>query len=201
MHPFFRTRPGQALIAGLAIKLVVLVWRAALGPVPSLVGLLDTLASIAIAVGGTLFLVRELASIRRQLLWRVRRKLVISYIFIGFVPALLLAAFSILGGLLLFSNFSSYLVQTRFKSMVDRAELVSITTAREIQRIGTANLATVLEQRQTAVEQEFPGASLAVVPLDRPCARDGRTCDRRNRQGSGACGRALGAHGCAHVDA
>ena len=70
-------------------------------------------------MGGTLFLVRELATIRRQLLWRVRRKLIISYIFIGFVPALLLAAFSILGGLLLFSNFSSYLVQTRLKGMVD----------------------------------------------------------------------------------
>jgi phosphoserine phosphatase RsbU/P len=173
MHPFFRTRPGQALIAGLATKLVVLALRAALGPVPSLVGMVDTLASVAIAVGGTLFLVRELASIRRQLLWRVRRKLIISYIFIGFVPALLLAAFSILGGLLLFSNFSSYLVQTRLKSLVDRAESVAVTTAREIQRVEAANLATVLEQRQTAVDHEFPGASLAVVPLDRPCASTG----------------------------
>ncbi len=173
MHPFFRTRAGQALVAGLAIKLVVVLLRAVLGSLPPLIAGIDTLASVAIAVGGTLFLVRELASIRRQLLWRVRRKLIISYIFIGFVPALLLAAFSILGGLLLFSNFSSYLVQTRLKGMVDRAESVAVTTARELQRVSAGNIANVLEQRQAAVDREFPGASLAVVPLNRPCARTG----------------------------
>ncbi len=171
MHPFFRTRPGQALVAGLAIKLVVIALGAVFGGLPTFVSTVDTLASVAIALGGTLFLVRELATIRRRLLWRVRRKLIISYIFIGFVPAILLAAFSLLGGLLLFSNFSSYLVQTRLKSMVDRAESVAVTTAREIQRAGPANVATVLEQRQSVVDLEFPGASLAVVALDRPCAR------------------------------
>jgi phosphoserine phosphatase RsbU/P len=178
MHPFFRTRPGQALIAGLVIKVVLLAVRAVGGGASTFVGTIDTMASIAIAVGGTIFLVGELATIRRRLLWRVRRKLIISYIFIGFVPAILLVAFSLLGGLLLFSNFSSYLVQTRLKSMVDRAESVAVTTAREIQRAGTGNAAAVLEQRQAAVDPEFPGASLAVVPLGRPCARTEGPADR-----------------------
>jgi len=46
-------------------------------------------------------------------LWRVRRKLTLSYVFIGFVPVLLLASFFLLCGLLLFFNVSSYLVQSR----------------------------------------------------------------------------------------
>ena len=198
MHPFFRTRPGQALIAGLVIKLVLLAVRAVVGGAPTFVGTIDTLASMAIAVGGTLFLVRELATIRRRLLWRVRRKLIISYIFIGFVPAILLVAFSLLGGLLLFSNFSSYLVQTRLKSMVDRAESVAVTTAREIQRAGTGNAAAVLEQRQAAVDPEFPGASLAVVPLGRPCAR---TAGPADRSGEVRPARALVAGPWTHLDA
>ena len=166
MHPFFRTRPGQALIAGLAIKLVVLALRAALGAVPSLVGTVDTLASVAIAVGGTLFLVRELASIRRQLLWRVRRKLIISYIFIGVVPAILIVAFFLLGGLLLFSNFSSYLVQNRLRTLADRAQTIAETTAVEIQRMGRREAANVLTKRHTEAAAEFPGLSFAEVRTD-----------------------------------
>jgi hypothetical protein len=46
-------------------------------------------------------------------LWRVRRKLTLSYIFIGFVPILLIAVFFLLCGLLLFFNVSSHSVQSR----------------------------------------------------------------------------------------
>ena len=39
-----------------------------------------------------------MAVAKRRLLWRVRRKLIISYIFIGFIPAMLIVAFFLLGG-------------------------------------------------------------------------------------------------------
>ena len=45
-----------------------------------------------------MFLVRGVALAQRRLLWRVRRKLIISYIFIGFIPAILIVAFFLLGG-------------------------------------------------------------------------------------------------------
>jgi UPF0716 family protein affecting phage T7 exclusion len=51
--------------------------------------------------------------VKQRLLWRVRRKLTLSYIFVGFVPVLLIVVFFMLCGLLLFFNVSSYLVQTR----------------------------------------------------------------------------------------
>ncbi len=60
---------------------------------------------------------------KRRLLWRVRRKLILSYIFIGFIPALLLVAFSLLCGFLLFYNFSSYLVQSRLRALSERGAL------------------------------------------------------------------------------
>jgi sigma-B regulation protein RsbU (phosphoserine phosphatase) len=171
MHVLLHTRPGQAIVVGLAVKLLVSLVRVTVGSAPPLVGVLDTLASIAIAVGGSFFLARALANARRTLLWRVRRKLIISYIFIGFVPALLLAAFALLGGLLLFSNFSSYLVQTRLKTMLDRAGGIAATTAQELQRPAGQDVATILQRRQESIEREFQDASLAVVQLDRPCAQ------------------------------
>src|SRR5205807_1322181 len=38
-----------------------------------------------------------MAFVRQRLLWRVRRKLIISYIFVGFVPVILIIAFFLLG--------------------------------------------------------------------------------------------------------
>jgi sigma-B regulation protein RsbU (phosphoserine phosphatase) len=171
MHVLLHTRPGQAIVVGLAVKLLVSLVRVTMGSAPPLVGVLDTLASIAIAVGGSFFLARALSNARRTLLWRVRRKLIISYIFMGFVPAILLAAFALLGGLLLFSNFSSYLVQTRLKTMLDRSGGIAATTAQELQRPAGQDVATILQRRQESIEREFQDASLAVVQLDRPCAQ------------------------------
>src|SRR5688572_27672751 len=62
-----------------------------------------------------------LRAINRRLLWRVRRKLTISYIFIGVVPATLIAAFFLLCGLILFFNVGGYIVRSRAASLVDEA--------------------------------------------------------------------------------
>src|SRR5713226_5328577 len=140
---------------------------------PAFVGVFDTAGSIAVASGGGYFLVRGMAFVRRRLLWRVRRKLIISYIFVGFVPAILIIAFFLLGGVLLFSNFSSYLVQNRFRVLGERAASIASTTASEIRRAGGGDVAGILVRRQAAIAGEFPGASFAVVPMNRPCSSSG----------------------------
>ena len=169
-HALVETLPGRAIVAGLAVRLAVLLLRSVGGGTGLVVGVLDTTASIAIAAGGGYFLLRGLAHVKRRVLWRVRRKLIISYIFIGFIPAILIAAFFLLGGLLLFSNFSSYLVQTRLRALADRAEAIASTTALEIQRADGRDVAGIVAQRESAAAREFRGASFAVVPLHRPCA-------------------------------
>ncbi len=97
-HALLRTLPGRAIVIGLAIKLAVFFLRTLAGQMPASVGVFDTAGSIAVASGGGYFLVRGMAFVRRRLLWRVRRKLIISYIFVGFVPAILIIAFFLLGG-------------------------------------------------------------------------------------------------------
>ena len=167
-HALLRTLPGRAIVIGAAVKLFVFV-LGLVGQPPAFVRLLDTVASVALVGGGAYFLARGLALAQRRLLWRVRRKLIISYIFIGFIPAILIIAFFLLGGLLLFSNFSSYLLQTRLQSLSQQAQAIASTMAVEIQRAGGRGVSTIANRRQTAVAKEFPGASIAVVPMDRPC--------------------------------
>lgn len=170
-HALLRTLPGRAIVVGLAIKIALLIAGTIAGTLPSALSVLDTVASLAVLAGGSVFVVRGLAFATRRLLWRVRRKLIISYIFIGFVPAFLIIAFFMLGGLLLFSNFSSYLVQSRFRTLTERAEAIASTTAAEMQRAGGRDIAGILDRRQEAVAAEFPGASLAAVPMTHPCGR------------------------------
>jgi sigma-B regulation protein RsbU (phosphoserine phosphatase) len=184
-HALLRTLPGRAIVAGLVIKaLIFLIGLAAALPAP--LRLVDTVASIAIAIGGAYFLVRGITFAQQRLLWRVRRKLIISYIFIGFIPSLLIVAFFLLGGLFLFSNFSSYLVQNRLTSIAERMSTIATATAVEVQASGGRNAAPVLARRQSGLQQEFANISFALVPLPQGCGMPGRDADAAAREAAPA---------------
>jgi hypothetical protein len=112
-----------------------------------------------------------MAFLKRRLLWRVRRKLIISYIFIGFVPAILIVAFFPSAACCCFP-FSSYLVQT-LSRVDERASSIAATTAVEIPPAGGRDLVAILSRREAALASEFPGVSFAVVPMYRPCTAAG----------------------------
>src|SRR2546423_1883766 len=128
------TLPGRAIVIGLGVKIVVAAIGAASGGVSPFLSIVDSVATIAAAVGIAVFAFRLIVLAKRRLLWRVRRKLILSYVFIGFVPALLLVAFSLLCGFLLFYSFSGYLVQSRLSALSERAGYIAQSTAIEIQR-------------------------------------------------------------------
>src|SRR5919204_343286 len=88
---------------------------------PSIAARLRSRAMRVAIIGLAIFAVRVVVIAKRRLLWRVRRRLILSYIFIGFVPALLLVAFSLLVGFLLFYDVSSYLVTTRLRALSEQA--------------------------------------------------------------------------------
>ena len=169
-HALLRTLPGRAIVLGLAARLVVYIVGVVLGSAPPLFGLIDTAASVALAIGAGYFVFRLLVTAKRRLLWRVRRKLILSYIFIGFIPALLIVAFFLLSGFLLFYNFSSYLVQSRLRALADEARFLAQSTARELQYGGGRDVAGVVGRRLAGAEGELPGLSIAVVTMSRACA-------------------------------
>ena len=165
------TLPGRAIVIGLAIKLAVFFVGLASGGVPPFFAVVDTVAGLAAACGLAYFTFRVIVLAKRRLLWRVRRKLILSYVFIGFVPALLLVAFSLLCGFLLFYSFSSYLVQSRLRSLSEQARFLAQSAALEIQRAGGRDVPGILALRQANAAKEYPEVSMAVVPVTRVCGQ------------------------------
>jgi len=163
------TLPGRAIVVGLGVKIAVGVVGLALGRVPQFLAVVDTVAGVAAACGLAYFAFRLIVLAKRRLLWRVRRKLILSYVFIGFVPALLLVAFSLLCGFLLFYSFSSYLVQSRLRALSEQARFLAQSAALEIQRAGGRDVTSILTLRQANAAREYPEVSMAVVPLNRVC--------------------------------
>src|SRR3954468_9621096 len=167
------TLPGRAIVVGIAIKLTVFLMGLAAGGVPPFIAVVDTMAGVAAAVGVAYFTFRIVLLAKRRLLWRVRRKLILSYVFIGFVPALLLVAFSLLCGFLLFYSFSSYLVQSRLRALGEQARFLAQTAAIEVQRAGGKDVRSILARRQANAAREYPEVSMAVVPVNRVCGAPG----------------------------
>jgi phosphoserine phosphatase RsbU/P len=169
-HALFGTLPGRAIVIGVALRLAVYAAGLALGRVPVFLSVIDTVASVGLAIGAAWFAWKLVVLGKKHLLWRVRRKLILSYVFIGFVPAALIVSFFLLSGFLLFYNVSSYLVQSRMRAIGDQARFLAQSTAIEIQRAGGRGAAAIVARRQNNADDEYPGLSVAVVPVGRPCA-------------------------------
>ena len=152
---------GRVWLATVVLKLCV----AALGArTPDWLRVIDSIGTIVVAIGLGYLLFRLLASLQRRLLWRVRRKLVVSYLLIGFVPMLLLGSFFVLSGTLLLLTVSSSLVRTGLDEMVEDATTLATITAVDLGAVEMRREAgTVLSRRLQAVDDRYPGASLVVV--------------------------------------
>ena len=166
-HLVIETWPGRLLVTGLLLKLLTTVT----GTSVAALRLADRLGAVALVIGGGYLVYRLFRLARSRLLWRVRRKLIISYVFIGVVPVLLVVTFFVLVGLLLFFNVSSYLVQARLQDLEDQAQAHASATATQLRRGPTEPPQTVLLRRYAAVQAQFPEASMALVPTvgDPPC--------------------------------
>jgi phosphoserine phosphatase RsbU/P len=169
-HALFGTLPGRAIVIGIVLRLAVYAAGLVLGTVPAFLTVIDTAAGLALAVGAAYVVFKLIVLGKRHLLWRVRRKLMLSYVFVGFFPATLIVVFFLLCGFLLFYNFSSYLVQSHLRALADQTRFLAQSTALEIQRAAGHDVPGIIARRQGNATAELAGVSLAVVPTDRMCA-------------------------------
>jgi sigma-B regulation protein RsbU (phosphoserine phosphatase) len=150
-------------LATVAVKLCA---AALVASTPGWLRVIDSVGTVVIAIGLGYLLFRLLASLQRRLLWRVRRKLIVSYLLIGFVPMLLLASFFVLSGTLLLLTVSSSLVQTGLDEMVEDATTLATITAVDLDSVGVwRDVDDVLSRRLQAIAGRYPGASLVVLAM------------------------------------
>ena len=109
---------------------------------------------------------------RARLLWRVRERLVVSYLFIGVVPALLIGAFFLFGIALLVVSVSAYLFMTGVNGVVDRRQGIAQAAADELERAtGGMPVQAVLDRYVAREQAHFRGLSLALVPRQAAAGR------------------------------
>ena len=154
---------GRSFLATLVVKALVgvAVWTSGGSAALEIVDRVVNLALVSLAA---IAIYQLTLLVRAGLLWRVRRKLILSYILVGAVPFLLLVAFSLLGFLLVFFDVSSYLVRSRLNSLTDQANTLARTTQIEVERTPFEGRQDVLNRRQSVLETRYPGISLAMVP-------------------------------------
>ena len=159
-----RSWPGRLFIVAAAIRLVVAILRL-FGQLPAFFQVLATTATIALAVVLGYFVARLFVLLRRRLLWRVRRKLILSYIFIGVVPALLIVGFFLLGATVISWNVSAYLFKDGYDEIVEDAAAMAEAGAAEIARTPSGAAATITRLQQNgSAALNHPNLSIVFVP-------------------------------------
>jgi sigma-B regulation protein RsbU (phosphoserine phosphatase) len=154
----FDSWPGRVFLASAAIKLILAPWRAI-----DAVRLVSAVAAIALAVSVLVIAWRFFVQVKRRLLWRVRRKLILSYIFIGVVPSLLILVFFLFAGSLVFMNVSAYLFRDGYDKVLEDARVSAQAAATEIARTPALTRETV-ERVHRIRAATYPAMSLAFLP-------------------------------------
>jgi sigma-B regulation protein RsbU (phosphoserine phosphatase) len=94
------------------------------GPVPGLLWFLFWVTFIPSVV---YYLVRGIGYVRHRLLWRLRRRLIVAYVFIAVVPILLIVLLVGLGAFIVNGQFAAFLVALRLRESF--AELKQVNRA------------------------------------------------------------------------
>ncbi|MCE2542256.1 MAG: SpoIIE family protein phosphatase [Acidobacteria bacterium] len=158
--------PLLALLGAAVMHLLIRVAGTA-ERAPAAAGLFELIANLAIAaaIGYIAFIV--LVGSLRRLLWSVRRKLILSYIFTGVVPLVLIASLFLLAGTLTLLAFSSYMVTLRIDNLVREASNVGAAAAGELDAGGGADPAAVLTRHRRALTARGLTASVELVAAAR----------------------------------
>jgi sigma-B regulation protein RsbU (phosphoserine phosphatase) len=156
--------PGRLFIIAAGFKLVISVIRLA-GDLPGFLRILNTAATVGLAFSVLFFVTRLVFQVQRRLLWRVRRKLILSYIFMGVVPSLLILSFFLLFSVFVSWSVSAFLFRDGFDEMQRNVQLLSEAAALEIGRSPDATVQTVQRVRGNGSESlRFPTLSMVFIP-------------------------------------
>ncbi len=137
---------------------------------------------IAFTLLGILFLAfAGLGWVRQKLLWRLRNRLIVTYVFIGVIPALLLVAMAYIAFHLFATQFANFVVTTDINNELKNLDATNVTVAHSLaSRLSRkdASAFTLLDDlhasKQTAVPQEvcawLSGKPLAIYSRAGACS-------------------------------
>jgi sigma-B regulation protein RsbU (phosphoserine phosphatase) len=170
-----RTPTGIALLILTGVFLVL--WLAQqVVQLPLALDLLRKIAGLAaIGLGGWALAVL-LARNRRTLLWRVRRRLLLSYLFLGVVPIVLVLSFALAGAVVLYETLAAYLLRQGLDHVAAEMRTIADVSAAEVGRAPAAAAQAIADHFEDW-SAPYPNLSLAVVQVPGAAAPGMRRSD------------------------
>jgi sigma-B regulation protein RsbU (phosphoserine phosphatase) len=95
---------------------------------------------------------------QKHVLWSVRNRLIVTYLFIGGVPVTLAVAIALLSGYLVLGNLAIFSAVSEIKVEANRLAAANAAAEEEITRHSST------PAKIAAVDTSFPGRSIAVLP-------------------------------------
>jgi sigma-B regulation protein RsbU (phosphoserine phosphatase) len=130
------------------------------------VGTLFTLALVLIYFTAAYYGFQGLRWLKRRLMWRVRRRLVITYLFVGLTPIVLLLTLAAMVDFFGLSQVMTRIVKVQLVDKENQAQANARTLAEAFLRLpqnGDARAAqTWLDERVALLQPSLPGARVAV---------------------------------------
>jgi serine phosphatase RsbU (regulator of sigma subunit) len=158
----WRSLPGRLVLVS-SVLLGLLLAAGRFGDLPFAFDLLRRIVWISWLVGSGWLAGLALLRNWHVLLWRVRRKLLLSYVFFGVVPVVLVLAFGLAASVLLYVTVVKYVFLESYDDTVRAVRDIAGTSAIEVGRTPSLD-ASGLERRYENLRERYPGLSLALVP-------------------------------------
>jgi sigma-B regulation protein RsbU (phosphoserine phosphatase) len=161
-----RVMPGVGVAAAVLFVLRMLFGRTRLYGDNAASRLLVFITTLAVVAALTYYGLKALFWLKRHLLWRVRRRLVITYLFVGLTPIVL---FLLLGMLSAFGGSSqamSRIIAAQFNTteqqVRENARALTDAYARLPEATDARTLQAWLDERTALLQPSLPGARLAL---------------------------------------
>lgn len=129
------------VLYGAALSLSDLVSRGA----PDILWLVFWIAAF---VAGIYYLVRLIGIFKGRVLWRLRRRLIVAYVFIAVVPIILIVALVGIGIVMVNGQFAAFLVTQRLHEQLDNLRQINRVVAHEARMTGVKKPAQLADQLQ-----------------------------------------------------
>lgn len=100
---------------------------------------------------------------RNHLMWRVRNRLIVTYLFIGGVPIFLVVMMALIAGYFVTGEFATFLTVTEIHRQLEQLETANTETAQQVVRAGKS-VKNGAPQQIKANDPVFPGRSVQVLP-------------------------------------
>jgi phosphoserine phosphatase RsbU/P len=167
---------GWAMLAGVAVWFVNWTFTDDAGAVFGSEGLkaVVDLLSLAALIPVTYFMARGAQWVVGNLLWRLRRRLIVTYLLIGALPLFLVLVLAVLVGWALVVQFNSNLVARQLDGYLEQSREVAESITRDLSGPVADELKDLprlnrdLQERAAALSAVFPGVTFAVTAEGRP---------------------------------